>query len=92
MSTIDRRVALLEQADAPAATRPADEPIGQFVNRMCVAIHGVRDDAGPDEWHRVIQPWLSAMTCAESEELLDAIKAIRQKRSAALADKDGSNP
>ena len=92
MSTIKRRVAFLEQADAPAVTRPADEPIGQFVNRMCVAIHGVRDDAGPDEWHRVIQHWLSAMTCAESGELRDAVRAIRQKRAATLADRDGSNP
>ena len=92
MSTIKRRVAFLEQADAPAVTRPADEPIGQFVNRMCVAINSLRDDADPDEEHRVIQPWLAAMTHAEVCEVHDAVKAIQHMRAATPADQEGRNP
>ena len=92
MSTIERRVALLEQADPPAVTRAADEPFGQFVNRMCAAIHGVHDDAGPDEWHHVFQPWLSAMTHAEVCEVHDAVKAIQHERATTLPDQEGRNP
>lgn len=81
MSTIERRVALLEQADAPPVVRLPGESIEEFLERMGAAIAGVRADTDPDGHLRVIRPWLAAMTHEELREFHDSLEAVRQGRS-----------
>ena len=73
MSTIERRVALLEQADAPPVVRLPGESIEEFLERMGAAMTGPEHDPGP---------WLAAMTHEELREFHDALEAVRQNRSA----------
>lgn len=75
MSTMDRRLTMLEQADPPAVARAPDETFEAFRDRMFDALASVPDGAGSDAHGAAMRPWLEAMTHVELRELRDAIEA-----------------
>ena len=80
MSTMDRRLTMLEQADPPAVARALDETFESFQSRMKEALLGLPADASHEEWRRTIHPWLEAMTHIELREFRDALEANLRTR------------
>lgn len=74
MTTIDRRLAKLEQGNLPAVHRPPEMSPDEFASLMLAAMARIPDGASADEHARAIRPWLAAMTWAEVHEFAAALK------------------
>ena len=74
MTTIDRRLAKLEQGNPPAVHRPPDMLPDEFASLMLAAVERIPASASIDEQRQAIRPWLAAMTWAEVHEFSAALE------------------
>ena len=74
MTTIDRRLAKLEQGNQPAVHRPPEMSPDEFASLMLAAVARIPDGASADEHAQAIRPWVAAMTWAEVHEFAAALE------------------